>query len=309
MKRKLAAVAVVLFLVVDAFLVVLLMRRDQGAEVQGAPVPETTASASSSTAPRPIEPNGAVSLSVSDSGVLARTWRGRCTADGRPRLEVSTDQGTTLREIALPLLDDPNTTDAGEVRTVSTLLAVDARSASEITVVANDDECRARVYETDDAGLNWAEVDGYDDWYVGVSGSELISPTGATEAGCEVIRASSLSERHVKVMCTSGLVRGTDDSGETWVVLGELAGAADAVFRGLRAGFGLVGEPDCAARVMVTGDAGGTWTPAGCAAQEGEPRSIAGTGSRVYVLVGSAIYRSSDQGETWEPAQPDGELN
>lgn len=296
-KRRVAIVGLGALVIANIALFVVLQRNLQNApEARGGlATPSTTTSAAST------EANGAVSLVQSDRGFLARVTRGQCTADGRPRIDLSLDQGETFSEIALPLLESADGSTPGDgPRAVRTILSFRADSPTKLAVVASDDECKSRGYETDDGGRSWHASEISDEWFVDAPGTGVVSPEGASEPGCNVISLAPLSDRNAKVLCDTGLVRGTDNNGEAWVTLGSLDGATAGLFGGLHDGYAIAPGGTCASRFYVTADAGGAWTPGSCISKTTVVTSLVGSIAKFYALAGDDVLTSDDLGKSWK---------
>jgi len=304
-KRNIAIVGLVLFLIADIALFVVLrqhLRDDRAVAAAEAaaepigPTPSTIATGGGTVA------NGAVGLTFSSSGLLAKVTRGQCTAYGRPKIELSVDEGKTFNEIALPLLKPVDNAIPGiKVVTVRTILQVRVDSPKKIQVIGSDKDCVSHRYDTADGGKSWRRSSKIKTWYVDASGTGVVSPAGASEPGCTVVALVPLSDRNAKVLCTTGLVRGTDDNGGSWVTLGSLGGVTAGTFTGLREGLAATQDGTCLSRAYRTADAGGTWEPRGCISHKNATSSIVGTKARMYGLVGSKVRVSTNAGKSWRP--------
>lgn len=298
MKRKAAVIGFVIFVLIDVVLFIALrdhLNREQVIDDDPTSVPATTPEAG-----EPVAANGRTGLTWSDSGILAKVWRGRCVANGQPRIELSTNLGQTFEEIALPLLSQPDANEPGQrAETVRTILLIRVDSPDEITVIASDDACKARRFDTTDRGASWKESPTISTWYVDAAGTGVVSPEGASEPGCDIVALAPLSDRNAKVACADGTIAGTDDNGDEWVTLGLLPGVTGLTFQGLRAGFAIASDDECEARLNVTDDAGAAWDRAGCVAEEGDAKSLVGGAGNLLALVGDEVHRSTDAGKTW----------
>ena len=310
-KYRIAVVGFVLFLVADGLLFYA-VRQHLDAAV-GAPPGDTAGTPSgtpsgAASSPGP-ESAGVQGLELSTSGLLARVSRGRCTADSRPLIEISADQGATFDEIALPLLEAVDDTSlGGRTATVRTVLKVRAASVDQIAIIGSDEKCRARQFVTDDGGSSWrqSEVknlpDSEEGWYVDAAGTGVVAPARATEPGCDVLALAPVSDRNAKVTCTDGSILGTDDSGDEWVRLGDLDQVAGLTFATLRDGYAAAPGDDCEARAYETSDAGGRWEPLGCIAKDERASALVGSTGRLYGLVDGVVQISTDGGQKWELA-------
>ena len=304
MKHKLLVAGFGLFVVADIVLVAILVRhvKADSYHAVGQPIASTSTSSATSKPTAVVKPTGARSLVVAPSSLM-RVTRGTCASNGRPYLELSTDLGKNFHEVGLPHLKEADSTILGSQPViVKTILQVNVTSTSEIAVVASDANCVAHGYSTQDGGASWSELKSIKDWFVNASGDEVVSPAGPSQPGCSVTDLSLFSDRNAKVSCQDGTIRGTDDSGATWVTLGSLNGMKTAVFSGLRSGFAIAEDADCKSRTYVTDDAGLNWTAAGCAG-EVKAESIAGTPARLLILARNDVKVSTDGGTTWTSPQ------
>ncbi|MDR7085939.1 hypothetical protein J2X11_000778 [Aeromicrobium panaciterrae] len=298
-KRRVAIAGLSALVIANIALFVVLQRNLLAAPVARGDLPTPS---SSSSAP-PTEANGAVTLVQSQRGYLARVTRGQCTADGRPRIDLSLDGGEKFSEVALPLLGSSEGSNPGDApQTVRTILSFQADSPTEFTVVASDDECTSRGFKTDDGGRSWQRSKIADEWFVDAPGTGVVSPDGATEPGCAVISLAPLSDRNAKVLCDNDLVLGTDDNGQRWVTLGSLDGVTAGLFGGLYDGYAIAPGGACTSRFYVTTDAGGVWTPGKCVSKAEVVTSLVGSTAQLYALVGDNVLTSVDLGKTWKRA-------
>lgn len=307
MKRTTAVTALVAFLVIDAVLVVVLFQRTGDARVEvGAdqPVAASTPAVPDATDAATSDPEaaGPTSLEAIDDGLLARISRGRCAAESRPLVEISADQGATFDEIALPLLDETDST------TIRSVLQLRASSVTNMTMVASDEQCEERQFSTTDGGASWTESDSLTPpssargWYVDASGTGVVSPVVGSEPGCDVVALGAVSDRNAKVACADGSIRGTDDNGTEWVLLGTLDGVGAMNFTALSDGYAIAPSEDCEAAAFSTASTGLEWQAVGCVADEGTVQGLVGTDGQLFALVDGDVLLSTDQGQTWEPA-------
>ena len=305
MIAKLKIAALVLFAIADVALLVVLFQHTRDVRFHDPSQTTSTAGTATST-PSPVsaKPTGSRSLLMAPNGSLVRITRGSCTANGRPFLEYSSNLGKSFKEIGLPLLKNADATDPNSrAVTVKTILQVHIKSKSEFDVVASDEKCKAHGYSTTDSGNTWSKAKSITQWYINAAGDEVVSPTNTSQPGCDVVSLSPFSDRNAKVACDNGSIRGTDDDGHTWVVLGKLDGVVSATFLDLRRGFAVGSSSDCKARAYVTIDAGLTWTPAGCVGKDAA-QSLAGTSpERITVLTSSGMRVSTDNAVTWKAPQ------
>lgn len=299
MRPVVKVTALAIFAIVDVVLLVLVLRGGDAVEPGEVTRPTSEPSASASAGAQ-AEPAGPVKFMLGGGNVLMRITQGSCTGTGRPVLEISTDRGARFREVALPTLDDSG-------RVVSVVLGAESTSADELTLVAGDEKCQTHGYTTTDGGETWTAGDVPPVWYVGADGQSVVSPALESQPGCTVASLSPQSEINVKVLCTSGVVKGTNDSGLTWVELGTLSEAVSATFVGLRQGYGVAPQAECRSQLYSTADAGGSWTPVACIDEKATMVALVGRGSRLTATDGETAWFSDDSGLTWEvsAAAPD----
>ncbi|MGJ9421477.1 hypothetical protein [Aeromicrobium sp. CF3.5] len=300
MKRTIAVMALVVFLVIDAVLLVVLFQQMGDARVsQNGDQPVSASTPTASDTPDP-EAAGPAALEQIDDGLLARISRGRCTGQSAPLLEVSADQGATFNEVALPLLDDT------ENLAIRSVLQVRASSATDLTLVGSNQQCEERQFSTDDGGASWTESDSLSPpstargWYVDASGTGVVSPTGGSDLGCDVVALGAVSDRNAKVACADGTIRGTDSNGDEWVLLGTLDGVSAMTFTALSDGYAIAPSDDCEAAAFVTASTGLEWESVGCVADQGSVQGLVGTEGRLSALIDGDVLVSTDQGQTWD---------
>ena len=298
MGRAARVTFVVALVVVDVVLIVWLVTWVGDHRHAAASAAETSTPTSISPAGS-LVPTGAVSV-VATGGMVLRLTEGTCSGEGRPMLEVSADTGATFNEVAVPVLD----ADDGTRGPVRTLLAARATSPTEIHVVAGDLACTARGFVTTDGGRTWTEAP-YDDWFVDASRESVVGPDDAVEAGCTVRSLSVLSRQDLRVLCEDGTIRGTNDAGETWVVLGGLEDATAAALIAVFDGYGIASRPECASQVMRTDDAGASWTEVGCIDPAATVTNLTGPADALLAATETQTWSSSDGGLTWIPADQD----
>lgn len=299
-RGRLAIIAFALFLLVDAGLILALhhhlKKADDGAAKNGpaaslSPTPTKTETA-------PPKPNGAKSLTLTTTGILARVTRGKCADDGLPALDLSGNGGQVFRSVALPLLRDAK----GKVtdKTLRTILLVRIDSATKMTIVGSDDACVARRFDSSDGGQSWSPSSTIKAWYVGPSDTSVASPTGASNPGCTVRALSWSSDSAAKALCSSGAIRTTTDHGSTWSTAGTLPGLTAGTFNGPLIGVAVAPHGSCKSSVFSSTDGGANWTAGGCISAKGGVTSIAGSSTRLFALVGTNVRVSTDHGKTWQ---------
>lgn len=247
----------------------------------------SSAGAEDTAAPSSGEP---VWYTLSD-GALYRASRGDC-AEADARLERWTADGGRFDEVTLP------TEDAAGLTTV---LAVETNAEGELLVVATGADCDVQGFRSDDEGRTWDATDQRPLWFVGPD-EELVGPRGAIDPGCPVQEAFPLDPLGVRVLCVDGSIRGTDDGGDSWVVLGVLTDAHDVVLAGLGSGLGLAETDGCPVRAVTTQDAGGSWEDADCVADEPAEAQLVGSPDEAIAVLDGEPWRSTDVGATWQRA-------
>lgn len=297
-KKSLKITAIVLFVIVDlaaaAFAIKHVNNRpvSQGSSLA---VPSETPSATAPTTeePKQTDPTGLVVT----GNVMARFVRGSCDAPSTTSLELSIDQAANFKEIALPL-DENSDANGDRAAAVTSILGVTIKTPTELSIVGTDADCKSYSYATEDGGQEWKRGDTGDDWYV--DGDKVVTPDGPADAECEVLSVWPISDRNARVGCKDGQVRGTDDTGDTWVGLGALDGLNAVSFSTIRDGFGIAKTDDCAARAYATGSAGGNWEPLGCISDSKTAVAIGGAAVLLGALVDGDVYVSTDQGKSWD---------
>ncbi|MGJ9411590.1 hypothetical protein ACHAAC_02675 [Aeromicrobium sp. CF4.19] len=312
--KRLALLVVGLLVAVNVVLLVAVARTDNSAAGPDGEGPDETSPAASPTSGTTEDgettesafgEDAAVALAVAGDGTVLRSWRGACARAGTARVDVSSDGGGGFDELALPL--QPAEDGEDQESALRTVLAVQAESAEEMTVIGNNADCDVRAFTTTDGGQDWSPEEDVDDWYVAASGGELGSPAGIVMPGCDALRVDPLSDSNAKVLCSDGAIRGTNDTGVAWTLLGILPDAVDLSFTSLGEGLALVPGEECDAQVLSSGDGGGQWGPVGCASSSEPPRSLVARGETVYALAGAQVRVSTDGGATWADAGEDDE--
>lgn len=298
MIQRLKITFFVAFLLLDLVLVGLLVQHLRANSVDASDEP---ASSLSTSATPEAKVTGAVGLVIDGkSGVIARSMRGSCSGTGQPKLELSVDDGKTFEEIALPLLEEPDPTQpASAIKAVRMILDVTVRSADRMVVVAGDDKCDPRAYETDDGGETWKKKDEVSSWYVDAAGDGVVSTSGTTEPGCDVIALTRFSAASANVMCSGGRIRSSNDGGTTWVPQGIFEEVVQAAtFVDQSQAYAVASRDNCA-RSFSSTDAGITWESGGCVGLY-RVTALANDGSTLVATDGGDLRRSTDGGEKWK---------
>ena len=307
MSKVLQRVLLAVFVVVDVILVVGATRH-----VNSTPPSSDLPAAAASIAPSTSAPTGtpsgaaptsgaptapsqveyefdaatAVALASSNDGTVIFGSRGRC-ADAVTTVQISTNDAKNF---------------APRQTGLTTTLAVAAASAKSITVVGTDEDCKVRQITSADAGKSWTESDDVTLWYPAPDNdTTVVSPSGPSDpgAGCVVTSISQVTAASARVSCADGSVKGSGDSGSTWVDLGRLDNVRVSTFLTPSAGFALARYNGCGANEFSTTDGGVTWTPGGCIS--GDPaQAIAATTNGLTAIVADQTYVSTDSGQSWK---------
>lgn len=247
--------------------------------VRTTPTPESS--------PEPAPPGGPQGIAVAGDRSILRFYAGSCDGKARPAITVSTDAGATFGEIDLP-------------RGVRSILTLTADDADDIQVVAAGEDCKPRRHITTDAGAGWRRVAGLGTWFLHPGTREVFSPRGTVNPGCtKSVGVSPVSRVRGRVLCASGAVQGSADTGRTWVQLGALPGAKVATFPSANVGFALAPDDRCHTRAFSSQDRGATWAPFGCVNAE-PARAMAARRGLLAAIVGDAVYVSRNGGRTWD---------
>lgn len=297
MKRSWGLALVGVLAVANIVLIAALLRAEVAPSRPTAASPAPSATTTSPAARGDVAAPGV--LHLADDGTVVQTWRGTCAEPGTTRLEVSTDGGASFEELSLPLVE----TAGDETFALRTILDVTAASADGITLVGNDDQCGQQVWSTDDGGSTWDRTDGYGQWFVPASEDEVVTPLGVTRPGCAVRDVDAISEVNAKVLCRDGQLLGTNDVGETWILLGALDGASDIAFTTISEGVALAPAEGCESAVHGSVDGGETWEVRGCADESVAAGSLLRRGALLLLsLEAGGIVVSDDDGRTWDVA-------
>ena len=293
MSDKLKIALVAAFVVVNAVLLVVLSQTMSGWRTNlsdDAPAPTELSVTPTPTAEKPEEPKvgGNRGVALADDGTIIRWLSGSCEKDQVPELKASTNGGDSFDTIKLP--------------EASAVLAVRADSGEEFSVVTANKDCVVSTNRTSNGGKDWESAEGANLWRLAGRGEGVvISPNGEVDAGCTALSVSPISEQNARVLCDSGEIRGTDDTGETWISMGTYPGATAGVFPSIGEAFVVAKDTDCEARVFRSGDGGGTWNPLGCAGDE-SAKAFASNGDTFAAIVGKDVAVSTDGGTTWGKA-------
>ena len=297
MRKRWKLAVFVLFLVADLMLVAYMFREirdDRRASGATEPVPTST----SSPTPQEEEATGVVRLAARGD-IMVRSHAGSCRGSGRPLLELSRDGGKTFNEVAVPVLEEAEATDPESKATpIRTIVDVAVESPLELEIIAGDEKCKPRRHVTEDGGDSWERKKSFDAWFVDASGKDIVSPDGVLDAGCEVASLSQLSDAEAKVVCRGGAILETEDSGATWLAVGDLDKTVKAaIFTRSKVGFAIAGDGTCS-RTFSTEDGGLTWQTQGCV-KDVDIADLAGTVKRLVVADDKDVRVSTDEGKSW----------
>ena len=302
MRKNLAVLGVVGFILVDVLLVVLALRHAQGdasAADDGARRPSASATVKASPSATPTqgkptsnqggkrERKDAVLLSISDDGTVVRGVRGSCEADSTAKVEISSDSGASFDTVTPELTQ---------------VLSVEASSDAEISVVGADQDCEPRRFRSSDLGETWKKGKAPEDWYLLPGAKKSVrSPIDTTRPGCTVLALAEVDVSVARVACTDSSIRGTGDAGAEWVRLGSLKRLRAITYAGPSRAVALAESDDCAGQVFTTTNGGSKWSRGGCI--DGELAEAVAANDRIILAqVSGQVFRSTDDGETWSKA-------
>lgn len=298
MSKNLQRVLLVVFVLVDIVLIGGAIRHVNGtppdsdmpepstASAATSPTPSAQPTQSSAQADYRFRASRAVALSSANDGTIIYGARGRCAAGDDAKVWVSTNRGADVADTKTGL---------------TTTLAARAMGAKDLLVVGTDGDCKPRQVTSSDGGKTWTESDSIDIWYPAAEDTkQVVSPDGSSTPGkkCVVISLSQVTETSARVACADGSLRGTGDSGKTWVELGRLDNVRVAAFSSPSKGYALARYNGCGANTFTTTDGGATWVPGGCIS--GDPaQAIAPAGNALTAIVADDSYVSDDDGQSW----------
>lgn len=233
-----------------------------------------------------FDPELAASVDVANDGTLIFASRGQCDGGSRAKVRASSNGGERITTPKPGLKE---------------ILAVEAGSGGDISVVGATTKCEMQQRSSTDGGKKWSSDATIDMWYPARDNPEkVVSPSGSSKPGCTVISLSQVGKDFARVACSDGQIRGTGNGGDDWVALGRLDNVRVLAFATFTKGYALARYQGCAAQTFITEDSGKSWKPGGCIT--GEPaRAIGSSDVRLVAVVGSAsdLYTSSDSGKKW----------
>lgn len=307
-----------LLVAVDLVLIALLMRPGRGvadAIISRSPVsvpqsrptqtttavsPTTTATTSATASvPKPGTPTRLKSILVAlDSKVAWRATVGSCDRGGA-KLESTSDGGATW-----------STTQNVSLEVVT---RIQVTSANQAFVVGAKSDCRLVLVDTSDGGATWATPQAASStWALSPkSTSTLLLPSGQTAEPCEgqavVDFSRGATTDTAVVLCGTGMVRRTTDSGASWSNVSEATGAyaVSAGSTGTQAYVAGAGEKCAGVQLWSVTSSGPK--ALGCAkvpVKNVKPGAVAlsVSGKSAWLLVRGAVWKSSDGLQTWKPA-------
>ncbi|MET4157279.1 hypothetical protein [Agromyces sp. PvR057] len=292
-----AVVAIVVFVIVDAGLVwwaLASLRSDAGTpqgEVLPTLPPSTTVPASTSptSTGEPAAPvavaRPTVVLAALDANLAYRGVVGRCP-DAAATLEVTTDGGATWTPAYTAGLSD--------------LQSIEPADVDIVTMVARDPAaCGVGRYRSFVQGADWEPTSELEPtWYL--DGGQVAAPTGSSDpCGGAAVQVEATSAESAAVLCGSGAVATTVDSGVSWADAGAppttialastsggyLVAVTDDGCRGIRI---QALAPDAAPGACLEADIT-TGTTAIDAASDGT----------LWAWTGGVLARSANGGATW----------
>ena len=172
--QRVQAVAVTLFVLVIASVVVVLLTRIDREAPTAAGSPPDRGNDLESAGEAPV---GVVSILSGAGDIVLRVQAGSCSEPGGPRLELSENTGRTFRPIRVPQVDDGS----GVSLTTPSVRAVvhaEATSPVKLTVGAADDDCTVHPYTTTDGGGTWQQEDGpLREWHLDPATGDVVWQT------------------------------------------------------------------------------------------------------------------------------------
>jgi photosystem II stability/assembly factor-like uncharacterized protein len=296
LRQRLGTVALVAFVILDVVLVVLALRHTND------PAPDSSASQTSRAGESPgpgatspgvhpshaALPAGPVYLAVAPDGTLLRATRGSCGPGAAPRVAVSTDGGAKFRRLQVD-------------KSLRAVLAVRSESADDLSLVGADTDCDVHAYSGDAHSSSWDHTTGTQGrWHLqpNAKRSAVAAPSGPVDMPCTPISLTVVASGGPRVLCDTGTILGSADTGKTWVALGHLADAVAIEYVSPSHGYAAAPHGSCPAAVLETTDGGTSWSSLKCF-RGSKPRSVAARGDMVAVQMGDVVHVSTDGGKSW----------
>ncbi|MGH3473363.1 MAG: hypothetical protein ACRDOT_00465 [Aeromicrobium sp.] len=287
MPTTIKLLGVATFAIVDVLLLAWLFTRDSAPDADG----EQSAGETGQVKVRPPV-DESVSLTRGESFTLLRVHPSDCSGETIPKLEISTDQAETFREVGLPVDEDREPA-------IRSVLAVGAKSADELTLLGTNPDCKKRGFESDDGGESWKRADVSFDWYIAPDRKSITSPSRTSSPNCTPIALDFSDDANAKIVCKSDSLVATSNGGATWTKVGELSGIRTASFVGLGTGVAIAGRKDCESEAFLSEDAGATWTSVACIDEKAEAHALIGGAAKMFATDGNRTWLSEDIGDKW----------
>lgn len=294
---------------VDAVLIALLMQPRHGVDSSAitrssttaapqtqAPTTSATTTTPAATGVKPGPPTRLKAFIVALDGKVAwRVTTGSCDSGGA-KLQTTTDGGQTWSVQAVP----PEVVTRLQVTGRNVGFAVGARA-----------DCRLQLYSTSDGGATWsAPQSATTTWALSPKGNTtLLRPGGGIVEPCDgqtvVDFSRGATPEGAVVLCGTGLVRRTTDSGASWTDVADAPGAyAVSAGTGGTQAYVAGADTDCAGVRIWSVDTGGVAALA-CAkvpVKDVKPGyvSVAVAGKNGWLLVRNDAWRSTDGLKTWK---------
>jgi len=244
--------------------------------------------------PDTIEPP----LLMVDTKLAYRGGTGTCL--GGASLERTTNGGKVWRPLEVP---------------AEAILDLRTTGADSVEVIGADDRCRVRVWTSADQGTTWSAPTPVPGIFVRLPDTtrDISTPSGTVKSPCPDRDIAPLAVEEVSptegvVLCSSGEVITTADSGATWQSKKPVIGAQAVAFEGPLLGWVLVRDAGrCPGfETQVTQDGGTAWEFGGCLGETpiADDRvlpalSFASPTDGWADLAGQS-YLSTDGGLTWQ---------
>ena len=246
--------------------------------------------------PDAIEPP----LLVVSSSVAYRGQTGTCL--GGSALERTTNGGVKWKDAVSPS---------------AAILSLSSVGGDSVDVVGADDRCKTKMWSSTDQGETWTSPSSAAGVFARVPDdpSKLATPNGEVKNPCPghtdaPTSVETISGIEAAVLCQSGQVLTTSDSGATWLKKEPVPGGDAMAFVGPQLGWVIRGDSgQCPAyQLMQTQDAAQTWQTGGCLgltpiADERQLPSLsfADPNNGMADLAG-LVYVTSDGGLHWQEA-------
>jgi photosystem II stability/assembly factor-like uncharacterized protein len=194
-------------------------------------------------------------LLVSPS-IAYRAQTGTCL--GGSELERSTNGGVKWKTVTSP---------------AAAILSLTSVGGDSIDVVGADDRCKTKLWSSTDQGETWSGPASASDEFARVPDdpTQLATPSGDVKNPCPghtdaPISVEGISSIEAAVLCETGAVVTTQDSGVTWVKREPVVGGEAMAFEGPQLGWVLrANSGQCPVyQLMRTQDGGLSWQTGGC---------------------------------------------